>query len=164
MSEKVKRFQVGSGFEKSTTHGPLINQGAVEKVHSHVEDALQHGAKLVTGGLHGKDGAGSGTHGYFYPPTVLADMKTNMRMATEETFGPVAGIFSFDTEDEVLEAANNTRFGLAGYFFSKDVARCWRVAEKLQVGMVGVNTGAISSEVAPFGGVSRQTAIDWAKT
>ncbi|GJJ74164.1 succinate-semialdehyde dehydrogenase / glutarate-semialdehyde dehydrogenase [Entomortierella parvispora] len=154
MGERVKKFQVGSGFDNSTTHGPLINQRAVEKVHSHVEDALQHGAKLVTGGTHDKDSsADSGIHGYFYPPTVLADMKTNMKMATEETFGPVAGIFSFETEDEVLEAANKTRFGLAGYFFSNDVSRCWRVAEKLQVGMVGVNTGAISSEVAPFGGI-----------
>ncbi|KAG0042608.1 succinate semialdehyde dehydrogenase NADP+ linked [Gryganskiella cystojenkinii] len=152
MAERVKKFQVGSGFEKTTTHGPLINQGAVEKVHSHVEDALSHGAKLVTGGGHDK-GSSDGTHGYFYPPTVLSDMTTKMRMATEETFGPVAGIFSFETEDEVVAAANNSRFGLAGYFFSQDVSRCWRVAEKLQVGMVGVNTGAISTEVAPFGGI-----------
>ncbi|KAG0196750.1 hypothetical protein BGX28_009795, partial [Mortierella sp. GBA30] len=152
LQERVRKFQVGSGFENSTTHGPLINPGAVEKVRSHVEDALQHGATLLTGGEEEREILGS-MHGYFYPPTVLTDMRSKMKMASEETFGPVAGIFSFDTEEEALEAANNTRFGLAGYFFSRDVSRCWRVAEKLQVGMVGVNTGAISSEVAPFGGV-----------
>ncbi|KAG9072434.1 succinate semialdehyde dehydrogenase NADP+ linked [Linnemannia hyalina] len=148
LREKVEKFRVGSGMEANTTHGPLINKASVEKVRSHVHDALNHGAKLLTGGKESEN-----THGYFYPPTVLTDMNNNMRIATEETFGPVAGIFSFETEDEVLELANNTRFGLSGYFFSKDVSRCWRVAENLQVGMVGVNTGAISSEVAPFGGV-----------
>jgi succinate-semialdehyde dehydrogenase/glutarate-semialdehyde dehydrogenase len=150
LRERVEKFRVGSGMEASTTHGPLINKASVEKVRSHVHDALDNGAKLLTGGKESEN-----MHGYFYPPTVLTDMKNNMRIATEETFGPVAGIFKFDTEEEVLEYANNTRFGLAGYFFSKDVSRCWRVAESLQVGMVGVNTGAISSEVAPFGGVSR---------
>ncbi|KAF9177901.1 succinate semialdehyde dehydrogenase NADP+ linked [Haplosporangium sp. Z 767] len=151
LQEKVRSFQVGSGFDKKTTHGPLINSAAVEKVRSHVDDAIQQGAKMLTGGDE-KNEIGS-MHGYFYPPTVLTDMKESMKMADEETFGPVAGIFTFDTEEEVLEAANNTRFGLAGYFFSRDISRCWRVAEKMQVGMVGVNTGAISSEVAPFGGV-----------
>ncbi|KAF8970028.1 succinate semialdehyde dehydrogenase NADP+ linked [Entomortierella lignicola] len=149
LRDRVKQFQVGSGFDKSSTHGPLINKGAVKKVHSHVEDAVTHGAKLLVGG----DTSQYEGHGYFYPPTVLGDMNNNMKIATEETFGPVAGIFEFKTEDEVVQAANNTRFGLAGYFFSRDIGRCWRVAEKLQVGMVGVNTGAISSEVAPFGGV-----------
>ncbi|KAF9160195.1 succinate semialdehyde dehydrogenase NADP+ linked [Mortierella sp. AD011] len=149
LRDRVRKFQVGSGFDKATTHGPLINQGAVQKVHSHVEDAIKHGAKLLVGG-DPKENIG---HGYFYPPTVLGDMKNNMRIAREETFGPVAGIFEFETEDEVLKAANDTRFGLAGYFFSRDVGRCWRVAEKLQLGMVGVNTGLISSEVAPFGGI-----------
>ncbi|KAF8938690.1 succinate semialdehyde dehydrogenase NADP+ linked [Dissophora ornata] len=150
LRERVAKFQVGSGFEQKTTHGPLINQKAVEKARSHVEDAIEHGAKLLVGG---EEKHTESMHGFFYPPTVLGDMKSNMKIATEETFGPVAGIFEFDTEDEVLEAANNTRFGLSGYFFSRDVSRCWRVAEKLQVGMVGVNTGAISSEVAPFGGI-----------
>ncbi|KAG0249178.1 succinate semialdehyde dehydrogenase NADP+ linked [Mortierella polycephala] len=151
LQEKVRSFKVGSGFDKKTTHGPLINSAAVEKVRTHVDDAIRQGAKMLTGDDE-KNGIGS-MHGYFYPPTVLTDMKEGMKMADEETFGPVAGIFTFDTEDEVLEAANNTRFGLAGYFFSRDISRCWRVAEKLQVGMVGVNTGSISSEVAPFGGV-----------
>ncbi|KAG0351898.1 succinate semialdehyde dehydrogenase NADP+ linked [Podila minutissima] len=151
LQERVLQFKVGSGFDSANTHGPLINQGAVEKVRSHVQDAVNHGAKLLAGGDEGN--SISPNVGYFYPPTVLTGMTASMRMASEETFGPVAGVFSFDTEEEVLQAANNTRFGLAGYFFSQDVSRCWRVAEKLQVGMVGVNTGAISSEVAPFGGV-----------
>ncbi|KAF9910481.1 succinate semialdehyde dehydrogenase NADP+ linked [Lobosporangium transversale] len=148
LQDKVKKFQVGSGFDKQTTHGPLINKGAVEKVRSHVEDAIKHGATVVAGG-----DSGATTNGYFYPPTVLIDMKNNMRIASEETFGPVAAIFEFETEEEVLKAANNTRLGLAGYFFSRDISRCWRVAEKLEVGMVGVNTGTISSEVFPFGGI-----------
>ncbi|KAF9429157.1 succinate semialdehyde dehydrogenase NADP+ linked [Entomortierella beljakovae] len=147
LRERVKKFKVGSGFVEGTTHGPLINKGAVNKVHSHVEDAIKHGAKLLIGGDPTEG------NGYFYPPTVLGDMKNNMKIASEETFGPVAGIFGFDTEEEVLESANNSPFGLAGYFYSRDVGRCWRVAEKLQVGMVGVNTGLISSEVAPFGGI-----------
>lgn len=152
LREKVKKFRVGSGFDSSTTHGPLVNQKAVEKVRSHVEDAVSHGAKVLAGG-HEKSSTPS-AEGYFYPPTVLGGMKNNMKIAGEETFGPVAGIFEFNTEEEVLAAANNTRFGLSGYFFSRDISRCWRVAEKLEVGMVGVNTGVISSEVAPFGGVS----------
>ncbi|KAG0337125.1 succinate semialdehyde dehydrogenase NADP+ linked [Podila humilis] len=152
LQERVRQFKVGSGFDNETTHGPLINEGAVEKVSGHVNDAVKQGATLLTGGDEGKDAIGSKV-GYFYPPTVLTGMTSSMKLASEETFGPVAGVFSFDTEEEVLQAANDTRFGLAGYFFSQDVSRCWRVAEKLQVGMVGVNTGAISSEVAPFGGV-----------
>ncbi|KFH70588.1 succinate-semialdehyde dehydrogenase (NADP+) [Podila verticillata NRRL 6337] len=151
LQERVRQFKIGSGFDAANTHGPLINQGAVDKVRSHVQDAVKHGAKLFAGGDEGN--SITSTVGYFYPPTVLTGMTASMRMASEETFGPVAGVYSFDTEEEVLQAANNTRFGLAGYFFSQDVSRCWRVAEKLQVGMVGVNTGAISSEVAPFGGV-----------
>ncbi|KAF8981247.1 succinate semialdehyde dehydrogenase NADP+ linked, partial [Haplosporangium bisporale] len=150
LQERVRQFKIGSGFDAANTHGPLINQGAVDKVRSHVQDAVKHGAKLLAGGDEGN--SITSTVGYFYPPTVLTGMTASMRMASEETFGPVAGVYSFDTEEEVLQAANNTRFGLAGYFFSQDVSRCWRVAEKLQVGMVGVNTGAISSEVAPFGG------------
>ncbi|KAI8361968.1 aldehyde dehydrogenase domain-containing protein [Mortierella sp. GBAus27b] len=151
LRDRVNRFRVGSGFDLSTTHGPLVNQKAVEKVRSHVEDAVTHGAKILAGG---HEAASTPTsNGYFYPPTVLGGMKSNMRIASEETFGPVAGIFEFNTEDEVLEAANNSRFGLSGYFFSRDISRCWRVAEKLEVGMVGVNTGVISSEVAPFGGI-----------
>ncbi|KAF9953791.1 succinate semialdehyde dehydrogenase NADP+ linked [Modicella reniformis] len=151
LRERVKRFRVGSGFDLATTHGPLVNQKAVEKVRSHVEDAVAHGAKILAGG-HDKASASS-TDGYFYPPTVLGGMKNNMRIASEETFGPIASIFEFNTEEEVLAAANNTRFGLSGYFFSRDISRCWRIAEKLEVGMVGVNTGVISSEVAPFGGI-----------
>ncbi|KAF9584899.1 succinate semialdehyde dehydrogenase NADP+ linked [Lunasporangiospora selenospora] len=153
MRAKVAKFNMGSGFDKGTTHGPLITEAAVQKVHLHVEDALKQGAKALVGGdFDDKDSAASRI-GYFYPPTVLTDMKNHMRIANEETFGPVAGIFTFETEEEAIELANSTRMGLAGYFFSKDMSRCWRVAEKMQVGMVGVNNSAISSEVAPFGGV-----------
>ncbi|KAG0325212.1 succinate semialdehyde dehydrogenase NADP+ linked [Dissophora globulifera] len=150
MRERVAKFRVGSGFDKATTHGPLINKLAVEKVRSHVEDAVALGAKVLVGG---DESVTSSMNGYFYPPTVIGGMTGNMKLANEETFGPVAGIFVFDTEEEVLEIANNSRVGLAGYFYSRDVGRCWRVAEKLQVGMVGMNTAAISSAVAPFGGI-----------
>ncbi|KAI1294087.1 hypothetical protein EDD11_008225 [Mortierella claussenii] len=151
LAERVRQFRVGSGFDEGTTHGPLINKGAVEKVRSLVQDAAKHGAKVLVGG---EDASSpKDTDGYFYPPTVLDGMNNSMRIACEETFGPVAGIFEFETEEEVLKAANSTQFGLSGYFFSRDIARCWRVAERLEVGMVGVNTGAISSEVAPFGGI-----------
>ncbi|KAG0222231.1 hypothetical protein BGW42_006797 [Actinomortierella wolfii] len=156
LAAKVAQFRVGSGFDPLTTHGPLIDERAIKKVQGHVEDARAKGATVVIGGKLGAssdDATQKPDGGYFFQPTVMTDMTEAMRIAHEETFGPVAAIFTFQTEQEVIEAANNTRFGLAGYFYSKDVSRCWRVAEKLQVGMVGVNTGAISSEVAPFGGI-----------
>ena len=146
--EKVKAFKVGNGFDKSVSHGPLVHENAVEKVEAHVKDALDRGAKLMIGG---KKLPRLGS--LFYEPTVLRDMSSKMRIANEETFGPVAGLFSFDTEEEVIHEANDTEFGLAGYIFSQDINRAFRIAEALQLGMVGVNTGVISDAAAPFGGV-----------
>lgn len=147
-AEKVKNFKVGSGYADGITHGPLIHDRAVSKVDAHVQDAVQHGAKVLVGG-HNLPDLGAN----FYQPTVLRDMTTAMQLAAEETFGPVAGLFKFDTEAEVVELANAADVGLAGYFFSRDVQRVYRVAEALEVGMVGVNTGLISDVASPFGGV-----------
>ena len=127
--------------------GPLINKAAVEKVEEHVADALKHGARIVLGGKrHGRGGN-------FYEPTILANVTQAMMVAREETFGPVAPLFRFDTEDDAIALANDTEFGLAAYFYGRDVGRIWRVAEALEYGIVGINTGIISTEVAPFGGV-----------
>ena len=145
-TEKVKAFKVGPGEQEGVTHGPLIHDRAVSKVKAHVQDAVSQGGKILTGGEElpnlGKN---------FFQPTVIRDMKPDMQLAHEETFGPVAGLFSFETEKEVVKMANDTEVGLAGYFFSKDIQRCYRVAEALEVGMVGVNTGLISDVSAPFG-------------
>ncbi|KAG2177052.1 hypothetical protein INT43_007708 [Umbelopsis isabellina] len=145
LAEKVAKFRIGHGFDKETTHGPLINEAAVKKVTSHVDDAVAKGGEVLVGGKH----AG----GNFYEPTVISGMTKEMLISTDETFGPVAGLFEFETEDEVLELANDTQFGLAGYFFSRDIGRIWRVAEKLEVGIVGANSGIVSNCYAPFGGV-----------
>lgn len=145
---KVEAFKVGGGYDQGVTHGPLIHDRAVSKVESHVADAVAHGASVLVGGQR-LPALGAN----FFAPTVLRDMTPSMALAHEETFGPVAGLFAFDTEADVVRLANNTEVGLAGYFFSKDVQRCYRVAEALEVGMVGVNTGLISDTAAPFGGV-----------
>lgn len=145
LAEKVRQFRVGHGFDPKTTHGPLINGKGIEKVQRHVKDAVNKGAEILAGGKH--------LGGSFFEPTVLGKMSADMCIHTEETFGPVAALFEFETEDEVVELANNTPFGLASYFFSRDVGRCWKVAERLETGMVGVNTGIISSCYTPFGGV-----------
>lgn len=147
-TEKVESFKVGNGFEDGVTHGPLIHDRAVNKVEQHVRDAEKKGAKILLGG-HKLPDLGPN----FYQPTVISGMTSDMAMASEETFGPVAGLFKFDTEEEVLKWANATEVGLAGYFFSRDIQRVYRVAEHLEVGMVGVNTGLISDPAAPFGGV-----------
>ena len=147
-TEKVKSFKVGNGFEKGITHGPLIHDRAVNKVASHVRDAEKKGGKVTIGG-HQLENLGPN----FFEPTVIRDMTPDMAMATEETFGPVAGLFPFETEEEVIKLANDTDVGLAGYFFSRDIQRVHRIAESLEVGMVGVNTGIISDPAAPFGGV-----------
>ncbi|KAK7544464.1 succinate-semialdehyde dehydrogenase-like protein [Phyllosticta citribraziliensis] len=147
-AKKVESFKVGGGYEAGTTHGPLIHDRAVSKVESHVTDAVKQGATVLIGGQRLPDLGAN-----FFAPTVLRDMTVDMQLAQEETFGPVAGLFSFDTEADVVRLANSTEVGLAGYFFSKDVQRCYRVAEALEVGMVGVNTGLISDPAAPFGGV-----------
>ncbi|KAF4986524.1 hypothetical protein FDECE_15903, partial [Fusarium decemcellulare] len=147
-TEKVKSFSVGNGFDQGITHGPLIHDRAVEKAEAHVKDAEKKGGKITIGGQRLHE-LGSN----FYAPTVIRDMTPEMDMASQETFGPVAGLFPFETEEEVVKMANNTEVGLAGYFFSRDLERVHRIAEALEVGMVGVNTGIISDPAAPFGGV-----------
>jgi len=149
LTERMGTLTLGNGLDAGTTTGPLINKGAVNKVLEHIEDATAKGATLLSGG------AQSDWGGTFFEPTVLCGVTTDMKIAKEETFGPVAPLFRFDTEAEVIEMANDTEFGLAGYFYSRDMARIWRVAEALQTGMVGINTGLISTEVAPFGGVKQ---------
>jgi succinate-semialdehyde dehydrogenase/glutarate-semialdehyde dehydrogenase len=149
-TDKVNSFKLGSGYGEGITHGPLIHDRAVEKVASHVEDAVKQGGKVLTGGNKVPELGEN-----FFQPTVIRDMTPNMAIAHDETFGPVAGLFPFETEAEVIAQANDTEVGLAGYFFSKDIQRCYRVAEALEVGMVGVNTGLISDPAAPFGGVKQ---------
>jgi len=144
--EAVATLKVGDGFAPDSTIGPLINSRAVEKVNGHIDDALSQGATLLTGGI----SQGNGT---FVQPTVLGEVTSSMRIAHEETFGPVAPLFIFDDEEEAIAMANDTPYGLGAYFFTENIRRAWRVAEALEFGMVGFNTGAISLEVAPFGGV-----------
>lgn len=147
--EKVKQLKVGNGMDPGVTQGPLIDQAAVTKVEEHIADALAKGARVATGG---KRHALGGT---FFEPTVLVNVTAKMAVAKEETFGPVAPLFSFHTEEEAVHMANDTEFGLAAYFYTRDIGRVWRVAEALEYGMVGINTGLISNEVAPFGGVKQ---------
>jgi len=149
LAEKVRALKVGPGTEAGVTQGPLINRAALDKVEEHVADATAHGARVVTGGRRHALG------GTFYEPTVLADVTPEMKIFREETFGPVAPLIRFANDDEVVELANRTEFGLASYFYSRDIGRIWRVAEALEYGMVGVNTGLITTEVAPFGGVKQ---------
>lgn len=149
LAERVGAMKVGDGFEPGVNAGPLITEKAIEKVEEHIADALEKGAKVVVGGK--PDARG----GLFFQPTVLTDVTTDMKVAREETFGPVAPLFKFETEEQVIEMANNTEFGLASYFYSKDMSKIFRVAEELEYGMVGVNTGLISTEVAPFGGIKQ---------
>ena len=129
--------------------GPLIDDAAMAKVEAHVADAVAKGARVLCGGVRHERG------GNFFQPTVLADVTPDMKVAREETFGPVAPLFRFATEAEAVAMANATEFGLAAYFYSRDIDRCWRVGEALEYGMVGVNTGLISNEVAPFGGIKQ---------
>jgi succinate-semialdehyde dehydrogenase/glutarate-semialdehyde dehydrogenase len=147
LAEAVKKLKPASGLEPGATQGPLIDDKAVAKVEEHIADALSKGARVVTGGRRHALG------GRFFEPTVLADVAPQAMMAREETFGPVAPLFRFKTEDEAVTMANDTEFGLAAYFYGRDIGRIWRVAEALESGMVGINTGLISTEVAPFGGV-----------
>lgn len=147
LAAAVEALKVGDGGDPDVTQGPLINEAAVIKVERHVTDALQQGGRLVTGGRRHPLGR------TFFQPTVLADASENMELARAETFGPLAAVFRFDDEDEVIAKANDTEFGLAAYFFTRDVARVFRVTERLEYGMVGVNSGAISTELAPFGGI-----------
>ena len=146
---KVAALKMGDGTAEGTTQGPLIDMVAIEKVESHIKDAVSKGAKLMAGGK--RHALGNS----FFEPTILADVTADSLIFSEETFGPVAPLFRFKTDDEVIELANRTEFGLASYFYSRDIGRIWRVAEALEYGMVGVNTGMISTEVAPFGGVKQ---------
>lgn len=143
----VARLQVGNGLEGDFQQGPLIDAFAVEKVEQHIEDALSKGAQLLLGGKRHQLG------GTFFQPTILADVTADMLVAKEETFGPLAPLFKFNSDDEAIRMANDTEFGLASYFYSRDISRVWKVAEALEYGMVGINTGLISTEVAPFGGM-----------
>lgn len=149
LAAKVGIMKTGDGFEPGVNAGPLITKAAVAKVAEHIADALEKGAQVAIGGKPDAKG------GLFFQPTVLTGVTTEMKVAREETFGPVAPLFKFDTEEDVIEMANNTEFGLASYFYSKDMAKIFRVAEALEYGMVGINTGLISTEVAPFGGIKQ---------
>ncbi|WP_400261609.1 NAD-dependent succinate-semialdehyde dehydrogenase [Sphingobacterium sp. SG20118] len=145
LTTAVKELKVGNGLDKGIEVGPLINLKGLEKVKNHIDDALQHGAKITTGGKQLK--------GLFFEPTVLTHISHTARIAQEETFGPVCALFKFTTEESAITLSNDTPFGLASYFYSQNVNRCFRVSEQLEAGMVGINTGLISNAAAPFGGV-----------
>jgi succinate-semialdehyde dehydrogenase/glutarate-semialdehyde dehydrogenase len=145
----VRQLKVGNGFEPDVLQGPLIDEDAVEKAEDHISDAVSQGGRVLLGGKRHSLG------GTFFEPTVLADVTAKMKIAREETFGPVAPLFRFYKEEEAVQLSNDTEFGLASYFFGRDIGRIWRVAEQLEYGMVGINTGMISNEVAPFGGVKQ---------
>lgn len=147
LSAAVAKMQIGNGLTGDVQQGPLINMAAVEKVEEHIADATSKGARIVCGGKRHSLG------GTFFEPTIVADVTPEMLVAREETFGPLAPVFKFDSDAEAVQMANDTEFGLASYFYSRDIGRVWRIAEALEYGMVGINTGLISTEVAPFGGV-----------
>jgi succinate-semialdehyde dehydrogenase / glutarate-semialdehyde dehydrogenase len=147
--EAVKGLKVGNGLEPGVLQGPLIDKAAIEKVEEHIEDAVSKGARVLTGGKRHTLG------GTFFEPTVLANVPADAKVAREETFGPLAPLFRFETDEEAIRLANDTEFGLASYFYSRDIGRIWRVAEGIESGMVGINTGMVSTEVAPFGGVKQ---------
>jgi succinate-semialdehyde dehydrogenase/glutarate-semialdehyde dehydrogenase len=149
LAAKVKEFKVGAGTEPGVVIGPLIDEAGVKKVEQHVADALGKGAKLMLGGKRHEKG------GLFFQPTVITGVTPEMLVSYEETFGPLAPLIRFKTEDEVIELANNTEFGLASYFYSRDIGRIFRVAERIEAGMVSVNSGLLSTEIAPFGGVKQ---------
>jgi succinate-semialdehyde dehydrogenase/glutarate-semialdehyde dehydrogenase len=147
LATTVASMKVGNGLDRDVKIGPLIDDKAVQKVEEHVNDAVSKGAKVIIGGQRGD------SRGSFYLPTVLTGIKPDMLAMREETFGPVAPLMKFDTDEEAIKLANSTEFGLASYFYSRDVSRVWRIAEALESGIVGINEGLISTEVAPFGGV-----------
>jgi succinate-semialdehyde dehydrogenase/glutarate-semialdehyde dehydrogenase len=148
-SKAVRELRVGNGLESGVSQGPLIDESALKKVERHIADAISKGAKLVTGGKQPDLG------GTFFEPTVLSNVNSDMLISYEETFGPVAPIIPFESDDEVVALANNSQYGLASYFYSRDIGRIWKVAEALDYGMVGVNSGIIANEVVPFGGVKQ---------
>ena len=147
LAKKVNSFNVGDGFEDASDIGPLIDESGLKKVERHLEDAISKGAKVLTGGKQPSLG------GLYFEPTVLTEVQSNMVLFKEETFGPLAPLFKFKDISEVVNMANNTNYGLAGYIFTKDINTAWQVSEELQFGMVGINSGILSTEVAPFGGV-----------
>jgi succinate-semialdehyde dehydrogenase/glutarate-semialdehyde dehydrogenase len=147
LADSVKTLNVGNGMEEGINQGPLISQKALDKVKDHISDAIDRGAVIVAGGKPHQSG------GTMFEPTVISNVDASMKVASEETFGPLAPIFKFSTEQEAIDMANDTEFGLASYFYTSNVNRIWRVSEALEYGMVGVNEGVISNEVAPFGGV-----------
>ena len=147
LAEAVKTLNVGNGMDEGVNQGPLISLKALEKVKDHLSDAVDRGALVAVGGKPHKNG------GTTFEPTVISNVDSSMKIATEETFGPLAPVFKFSTEKEAIDMANDTEFGLASYFYTNDINRIWRVSEALEYGMVGVNEGVISNEVAPFGGV-----------
>ncbi|WP_395329068.1 NAD-dependent succinate-semialdehyde dehydrogenase [Novosphingobium sp. BL-8H] len=149
LAKRVSAMKVGYGMDAGTEVGPLIDEKAVEKVEEHLEDAIAGGARVLAGGQRNERG------GSFFNPTVVAGVKPDMKLAKEETFGPLAGVIRFSDEADAIRMANDTEFGLASYFYARDLSRVWRVAEALEAGMVGINTGLISTEVAPFGGVKQ---------
>ncbi|MEP3671496.1 MAG: aldehyde dehydrogenase family protein, partial [Hyphomicrobiales bacterium] len=145
--EAVSKLKVGPGIEEGTTQGPLINMAAVEKVEDHVKDAVAHGGKVLIGGKRHQLG------GTFFEPTVVTGATLDMKVSREETFGPLAPLYRFKDEDDVVKLANDVPAGLAAYFYSRDIGRVWRVAEELEYGMVGINVGILASSETPFGGV-----------
>jgi succinate-semialdehyde dehydrogenase/glutarate-semialdehyde dehydrogenase len=149
LAERVKGLKVGYGMDEGTIIGPMIDKAGVEKVEEHLEDALAGGGKVLAGGKRSVLG------GTFFEPTVIANVTAGMKLAREETFGPLAGVIRFKDEAEAIALANDSEFGLASYFYARDLSRVWRVAEALEAGIVGINTGLISTEVAPFGGIKQ---------
>lgn len=149
LSQKIQNFNIGNGLEAGHDIGPLINANAVKKVEAHIQDALDKNGRLVVGGKKHKAGE------LFFEPTLTADVTADMDVATQETFGPLAAVFKFETEQQAVEMANATEFGLAAYCYTKDLGRAWRMSEQLEYGMVGINKGLISNEVAPFGGIKQ---------
>jgi len=149
LAEKVRAMKVGNGMEAGVVQGPLIDQAALAKVEEHISDAVAKGARVLTGG---KRHALGGT---FFEPTILTNVTPAMQLSREETFGPVAPLFRFKTEPEAVRLANDTEYGLAAYFYTRDIGRVWRMSEALEYGIIGANTGIISTEVAPFGGMKQ---------
>ncbi|RSO32634.1 NAD-dependent succinate-semialdehyde dehydrogenase [Acinetobacter lactucae] len=149
LSQKIQNFNIGNGLEAGHDIGPLINANAVKKVEAHIQDALDKNGRLVIGGKRHTAGE------LFFEPTLIADVTADMDVATQETFGPLAAVFKFETEQQAVEMANATEFGLATYCYTKDLGRAWRMSEQLEYGMVGINKGLISNEVAPFGGIKQ---------
>ncbi len=149
LSQKIQNFNIGNGLEARHDIGPLINANAVKKVEAHIQDALDKNGRLVIGGKRHTAGE------LFFEPTLIADVTADMDVATQETFGPLAAVFKFETEQQAVEMANATEFGLAAYCYTKDLGRAWRMSEQLEYGMVGINKGLISNEVAPFGGIKQ---------